>query len=170
MSKRKRAHGPTIVDSCPRPHFTPEAHVTVLGKRAAEETPQIGNKRNRQQPESLVESLVEPCYGHQKRSAEFDIEIDRLHKRLRATVPSAEEAIAFFLPHMIEMRRLYLQEQSKHTTLQAKNTELHRNNALLSATLRTQLTQKNLIQRQLDMARYRLAMNLPPQFHNSSSF
>jgi hypothetical protein len=166
MSKRKRSHGPTMVDhrlrTQPVPLYTAEAQVTVLGKRAADDTDHIGNKRNRRQ------LLAGPCYGHQKRSAEFDIEIDRLHKRLRATVPSAEEAIAFFLPHMIEMRRLYLQEQSKHLLLQAKNTELHRNNALLSATLRTQLTQNNLIKRQLDMALYRLAM--PRQCQDNGLF
>jgi len=158
MSKRKREHGPTLVESCPRPRTVPlYTETSVLGKRVLSETDYLANKR----PRALVSeqlTLLSPCYEPQKRSAEFDIEIDRLHKRLKATVPSAEEAIAFFLPHMLEMRRLYLQEQCQNVALQTKNTELQHNNALLMATLRAQLTQKNSIQRQLDLAQYRLAM------------
>lgn len=168
MSKRKREEGPTLVNSFHRPSQVPtysqNVRESVLGKRVLFEMPELVNKRPR-----ALESPWEPCYEPQKRSAEFDIEIDRLRKRLKATVPSAAEAIAFLLPHMYEMRRLYLQEQGQHLALQAKNTELLRSNALLTATLRDQLTQKNAIQRQLNLARYRLTM-ASPQVLDSGSF
>ena len=164
MSKRKRAEGPTLV-SAHRPLSTVSGSYpgvetsvgSILGKRALFEPPDCPNKRSRAQLSEEISGVL-PEESSSKRSADFDIEIGRLHKRLRATVPSAEEAIAFFLPHMLEMRRLYSRERHEKLLLKETVEELRRNNEVLTLGLRGQLSQKNLIQRQLEMAQYRLAM------------
>ena len=78
----------------------------------------------------------------QKRAADFDLEIERLSKRLRATTPTAEEALGFLLPHLLEMRRLYLGERQKVNALQEDNRILKQNNTVITQALRDQLTKK----------------------------
>lgn len=94
-----------------------------------------------------------------KRPAEFDNEIARLSKRLKASVPSAEEAIAFLLPHIENLRKLYIHERDLRQSYERKTVELAKNNEAIKTTLRDQLTQKSYVQRQLDLALYRLAMS-----------
>lgn len=167
MSKRKYDGGPTLVASKRQwlsepangslSSFSSSSSVaevsSVLGKRSLEEPTLIDSKRP-------LFSNVQPkksTNGH-KRAAEFDFEIDRLHKRLKATTPTAEEAISFLLPHLIEMRRLYLHEREKANTLLSDYNMQKRNNVIITKTLREQLVEKNKIQRQLDFALYRLAL------------
>ena len=100
-----------------------------------------------------------------KRCLEFDEEVDMARKRLRATVPSAEEAIAFILPHMVELQRLYKQEQDMSATLrkhvqmaETRNQELL--NSLAAVIVQRDAHQKasEQLERQLKMAQYRLAL------------
>jgi len=155
MSKRRR-DGNTLLET-KRPRIIQPFHPTVatpqslLGKRGA--------------PES--ESVQRPCpttwtsigSRGEKRHAEFDIEIHRLQKRLRATTPTAEEAIVFLLPHIMQMRTLYLGEQDKASRLQQLLKDSEENKKILSNVLRAQLTEKNRLQRQLDNALYRLTLS-----------
>lgn len=166
MSKRKR-EGPTLLASKrslthePAARYWPNALISssssstdtmsgsVLGKRAFEEPESVSRK-------CPYTEVLEP--RGQKRTADFDLEIDRLHKRLRATTPTAEEAIGFLLPHLLELRRLYLMERQKVVLLKEDNDILRKNNSVITQTLRDQLSKKNLIQRQLDLALYRLSL------------
>ena len=86
-------------------------------------------------------------------------------KRLRATVPSPEEAIAFILPHLVELQRLYKQEQEtcaalkKHVQMaETRNQELM--NSLTTVIVQRDAAQKagGQLKRQLEMAQYRLAL------------
>ena len=171
MSKRKR-DGPTLLASkrgtfnrerllmpavCPSSSHSSSDAVgsssssSILGKRSYENT----------EPQSRKRPDESPFKSHprgQKRPADFDFEIDRLHKRLRATTPTAEEAISFLLPHLLELRRLYTSEHQKVAALQSDNDILKQNNLVITQTLRDQLTKKNLVQRQLDLALYRLSL------------
>jgi hypothetical protein len=119
-----------------------------LGKRSYEPENDLSRKRP---------FLFDAPHG-QKRAADFDFEIERLSKRLRATTPTAEEALGFLLPHLLEMRRLYLGERQKVNALQEDNRILKQNNTVITQALRDQLTKKSLVQRQLDIALYRLAL------------
>ena len=87
-----------------------------------------------------------------------DNEIARLSKRLKATVPSAEEAIAFLLPHIKNLRQLYIQERQSRQVFEKKVEMLEKNNEVIKTALRDQLLQKSYVQRQLDLALYRLAI------------
>jgi len=164
MSKRKRepvvllaSHRPrvstTVWQTSSRSNSAAAAHggpgqPSILGKRSHEPENDLSRKRP---------FLFDAPHG-QKRAADFDLEIDRLSKRLRATTPTAEEALAFLLPHLLEMRRLYLAERQKVNTLQEDNKILKQNNTVITQALREQLTKKNLVQRQLDLALYRLSL------------
>ena len=97
----------------------------------------------------------------QKRSADFDIELDRLHKRMRASTPSAEEVIAYMIPHLVRLREMYLSEQSKVADLTTKNAVLQKNNTAVTRALRDQLGKNHLIARQLENAHYRLVLASP---------
>mgnify|MGYP006129460943 CR=1 FL=1 len=121
---------------------------SILGKRSYEPENDLSRKRP---------FLFDAPHG-QKRAADFDFEIERLSKRLRATTPTAEEALGFLLPHLLEMRRLYLGERQKVNALQEDNRILKQNNTVITQALRDQLTKKSLVQRQLDLALYRLAL------------
>lgn len=171
MSKRKR-DGPTLLASkrgtfirerllipavCASSSHSssdtiaPIGSSSILGKRSYENPEAQSRKRP-------AESQFKSHSRGQKRPPDFDFEIDRLHKRLRATTPTAEEAISFLLPHLLELRRLYMSEHQKVAALQSDNDMLKQNNLVITQTLRDQLTKKNLVQRQLDLALYRLSL------------
>lgn len=167
MSKRKRE--PVVLVSSHRPRistglwqsssgansssgssdaFARASSHSILGKRSHEPENDLSRKR----------SLLLDAPTGQKRASDFDLEIDRLSKRLRATTPTAEEALAYLLPNLLEMRRLYLAERQKVNALQEDVKILQRNNTVITQTLRDQLSKKNLVQRQLDLALYRLSL------------
>ena len=171
MSKRKR-DGAVLVTNhrhVPRPP-TPDLLTAISAASSGSSLSSDSFEQSRKRPysetceiSSFENARKRPWAPHdiqrgQKRNADFDFEIERLHKRLKATTPSAEEAIGFLLPHLLEMRRLYLSERQKVIALEEDNNTLKKNNAIITQTLRDQLTKKNLIQRQLDLALYRLSL------------
>tara|TARA_B110000977_G_scaffold154231_1_gene196027 strand:+ start:1610 stop:2050 length:441 start_codon:yes stop_codon:yes gene_type:complete len=100
-----------------------------------------------------------------KRTACFDVEVERLHKRMKATTPTAVEAMAFLLPHLLALKRVYCQSQQKVEALSVDNQVLSSNNMTLSRAYQTLLTksteEKRQLQRQLNNARYQLMLALP---------
>ena len=162
MSKRKYIEGPTSVLTTskrmmPTP-MPPCKTASLLGKRSLdtfEPTFRPNKRLISDTPACRVTQAVET----RKRAADFDFEIDRLHKRLKATTPTAEEALGFLLPHLLEMRRLYLSEREKVSTLLADYNMQKSNNVIITQALREQLSQKNVLQRQLDFALYRLSLH-----------
>lgn len=90
-----------------------------------------------------------------KRSAEgFDIELQRLEKRMRASVPTAEEAIAFLIPHITQLRQLYNGERGRANTLETKNIVMKR--ACLHL-----LQEKKRLEMELYDAKLRLSVSGP---------
>jgi len=100
-----------------------------------------------------------------KRTASFDVEVERLHKRMKATTPTAEEAMAFLLPHLLSLRRMYCKSQQNIEALQVDNEVLSSNNVALSRAYRALLAksvlEKKQLQRQLDQTQYHLMLALP---------
>ena len=119
--------------------------------------------RKRQMLLSEAESFaMEPT---RKRSADFDSEICHLHKRLRATIPTAEEAISFLLPHMTRLRSVYFESKNANETLKEHLETLRR--AYYNTKGEKHKLEKHVsecqqeirsLRRQLEMAKYRLAM------------
>ncbi len=100
-----------------------------------------------------------------KRALDFNEEVEMARKRLRATVPSAEEAIAYILPHLVELQRLYKQEQETSAALKKHVQMAETRNQELLNNLTTVIVQRDAAQkaggqlkRQLEMAQYRLAL------------
>lgn len=100
-----------------------------------------------------------------KRPADFDVELQHLNKRLRATIPTAEEAIAFLLPHIEKLRQLYTQEKNKSNNLESKcvqmatiiNNKEATNKKVMEMLCRT-MNKKEQLEHDLKMAKYRLAL------------
>jgi hypothetical protein len=187
MSKRKRpSDGPSFGVSRPclglssGLEYSAAPHGSILGKRASFDDVLCSEKRFRGNfLEELPLNSVQYSFANvssssssigearvdterplaSKRPAEFDNEIARLSKRLKASVPSAEEAIAFLLPHIENLRKLYIHERELRQSYEKKAATLANNNEAIKATLRDQLIQKSCVQRQLDLALYRLAMS-----------
>lgn len=90
-----------------------------------------------------------------KRSAEFDCEVEHIHKRLKATTPTAEQAMAFLLPHLLNLRRLYVNKVNENETFKEHNTILSNAYSKL-AQESTQTT--NRLRRELDMSKYQLML------------
>lgn len=90
-----------------------------------------------------------------KRSAPFDMEMQRMQKRMRATVPTAEEAMAFLIPHLLEFRRLYFESEQRAKNLECQIQTLSRSYECLA---RSSEQKTRLLGRQLDIARYRLSV------------
>ena len=114
-------------------------------------------KRKRDDVDEFVRQFKprvdEPERRGVKRSAEcFDQELERLEKRMRATVPTAEEAIAFLLPHITQMRQLYIAERARAATLETNNIVIRRSCLHL-------LREKNRLESELEMAKYRVSLN-----------
>ena len=162
MSKRSR-DGDVIAQRAPvMPPYRCHNTQMVGTKRSASFKQDVSSKRSRFELES-VES-VEEC---QKRAADFDIELNRLHKRMKATTPTAEHVMAFMLPHLIKMRELYLSELEKTRQLAQANDVLKKNNVAITRAFRVQLEKYHHLARQLDNAQYRLLLSNPP-VHNLS--
>ena len=144
MSKRSR-EGPVPVSS-KRPCLTFGQPRTVPSSKRKWEGVEEVNKAFRRGV------LQEQTIGR-KRSAEcFDEELNRLEKRMRATVPTAEEAIAFLLPHIIRLRNMYAESQQKVS-------ELTRNNQLIHKTCTYLIREKRKVESELAMANCRFAMS-----------
>ena len=101
-----------------------------------------------------------------KRPAEFDNELTHLRKRLRATVPTAEEAIAFLIPHVTTLRNLYCESQHEKETLKVHLNTMNKayqaslqENGSLSQQLSASKTEVAALRRQVEMMKYRLSMN-----------
>lgn len=114
-------------------------------------------KRKRDDVDEFVRQFKprvdEPERRGVKRSAEcFDQELERLEKRMRATVPTAEEAIAFLLPHITQMRQLYIAERARASTLEANNIVIRRSCLHL-------LREKKRLESELELAKYRVSLN-----------
>ncbi len=92
-----------------------------------------------------------------KRSAAFDDELQHLEKRMRATVPTAEEAIAFLLPHIVRLRHMYGESQQKAE-------ELSKNNVVLRKTCTYLLTEKKRLESAIALANYRVALSGPKPY------
>ena len=91
----------------------------------------------------------------QKRSAEFDCEVEHIHKRLKATTPTAEQAMAFLLPHILHLRRLYVNQLNENETLKEHNSLLTTAyNKLAQESTQT----SNRLRRELDMPKYQLTL------------
>ncbi len=90
-----------------------------------------------------------------KRSAEFDCEVDRIHKRLKASIPTAEEAMAFLLPHLLTLRRMYLDVVQSRATLQENNQIITKAYHELVQTSSNEIV---ALRRQLELSHYRLVM------------
>lgn len=101
-----------------------------------------------------------------KRSADFDIELNHMHKRLRATVPTAEEAIAFLIPHVTRLRNLYCESQGENASLKNHLKGMHRayqaslqQNASLGRQLDISKAEVAALKRQVDMMKYRFVLS-----------
>ena len=157
MSKRSR-EGPVPVSS-KRPCLTFGQPRTVpSSKRKWEGVEEVNKAFRRGGVEEVNKAfrrggvLQEQSIGR-KRSAEcFDEELNRLEKRMRATVPTAEEAIAFLLPHIIRLRNMYAESQQKVS-------ELTRNNQLIHKTCTYLIREKRKVESELAMANCRFAMS-----------
>lgn len=122
-----------------------------------------GLKRKRDDVDEVIKRFrasedVEQAIIGRKRSAEcFDDELQHLEKRMRATVPTAEEAIAFLLPHIIRLRGMYNESQQKAT-------ELTRNNAIMRKTCAYLIRENKKLESEVVLANYRAALAGPKPF------
>ena len=163
MSKRSR-DGDVIIQrpQVPPTHtgHTPYQMAQLVGnKRSARFDEYQDTKKGRFRLDLQHESL--PEIESHKRSSDFDIELNRLHKRMKATTPTPEQVMAYLVPHLLNLREMYLSEQSKTAKLSTKIKVLEENNAAITRALREQLTKNHLIARQLENAHYRLVLAAP---------
>ena len=134
MSKRSRDGGVLV------------SRPLVGVKRSAEFEDEDTPKRQRRRP-----SL--------KRSADFDCAVDHLHKRLKATTPTAEQAMAFLLPHLLTLRTMYLEVCQANATLTAHNSSI---TAAYSELRDTSTAEIGQLRRDLDLATYRVSLMQRP--------
>lgn len=151
MPKRSR-DGPVVIQNkraCP---ISTPAMAPMSLKRKRDDVEEV-IKRFRAEEDFQPELTI-----GKKRSAEcFDVELRHLEKRMRATVPTAEEAIAFLLPHMVRMRKLYAESQQKVA-------ELTRNNKIIRKTCAYLIQEKQKVESELALANYRFAISGPKPF------
>lgn len=152
MSKRHR-DGNVIVPT------TPLIRTNPLKRRVE----WLDTSRKRQMLLTEAESFA--LAPTRKRGADFDTEIYHLHKRLRATTPTPEEAISFLLPHLTRLRGMYLESKNENETLKehlktlrhayyktkGEKHELEKHGSECQQEIRS-------LQRQLEMTKYRLSM------------
>lgn len=161
MSKRSR-DGDVIIQRPQVPpvhtgHMPYQMAQLVGTKRSARFGEYQDTKRGRF---SLPQEEISEIESH-KRSSEFDIELNRIHKRMKATTPTAEQVMAYLLPHLVNLREMYLSEQSKAAKMTTKIKVLEENNTAITLALREQLVKNHLIARQLENAHYRLVLAAP---------
>lgn len=103
-----------------------------------------------------------------KRHGEF-IE-ENLHKRMRYSKPSVEEAIAFLLPHIQELQHLYNGEVELNSAKSAHILDVHNllqqeisakqqvmsNNKTILTAYHKVTAENNQLKRELDLMKYRL--------------
>ena len=111
-------------------------------------------KRKRESVDEFVRHFKPraPPRGTKRAADGFDQELGRLEKRMRATVPTAEEAIAFLVPHITTLRGLY-------TTERARVAELEANHAVMRRTCVQLLQERKRLQSALELAQYRASLN-----------
>lgn len=115
----------------------------------------VSLKRKRDDVDEYVSHFAAEVSGQRgtKRSAEsFDHELQRLEKRMRASVPTAEEAIAFLLPHIMQLRGLYNAERARVVEMESKAIVMRR--ACLHL-----LREKRHLEQELELAKYRATLN-----------
>jgi len=147
MFKRSRDGGP-VATQLKRQCLT----FTPMPTVAPTPTPSLKRKREHIDllPVQRLKSTETSIIGR-KRTAAFDDELKHLEKRMRASVPTAEEAIAFLLPHLFSLRTLY--NESQH-----KVDELSRNNLLLQKTCTYLISEKKRLTSEVELANYRVAL------------
>ena len=162
MSKRTWG-GPTLVQN-KRCCFEPVPFEPVsIDRGASSKPPPTSNKRKHEfvgQNPKRQRSINEK--RGTKRSACFDSELEHLEKRMRASMPTATEAIAFLIPHMLKLRNLYNASQQKVDDLQLANSKLEENNLELKNNLvkvgSFYMSENARLKSELELARYRLQM------------
>ena len=149
MPKRLR-DGPVVLQNKRQcPVFEP----IMPGLKRKRDSVEDAIKRIRSEGEFQFESSI-----GKKRSVEcFDHELQHLEKRMRATVPPAEEAIAFLLPHIVRLRGMYNESQYKVT-------ELTRNNEIIRKTCAYLIQEKKKLESEVVLANYRAALAGPKPF------
>jgi hypothetical protein len=141
--------------------------VSLVGvKRSAETECVVDYKRQRSKSESplfndcgrahvVPSSMGEEESKCRKRAAEFDSEVHHMHKRLKATTPTAEEVMAFVLPHLITMRKMHVSSLQHCRVLQKHNQTLaNAYNQLLEQA--TSVTRR--MRRELEMSKYQMML------------
>lgn len=144
MSKRKRLGGPVAVSRPTRPRIAP----------------QQGTKR----PYGGGECYTPKRFKQEshKRGRDFDCEVDNMHKRLRYSTPTAEETMAFMLPHLLSLRRMYQEVCEEKNRLSSKCKVLEEHNIALTkgyqCLAKASQEKQRQLERQVDMAQYRLTL------------
>lgn len=123
----------------------------------------MASKKTRSDP------LLEGSVTLKRDNTHLNIE-DHFRKKMRYSKPSVEEAIAYLLPHIHELRSLYHNEVEinsaktahileshkllKHE-MESKN-QLSRNNAIILKGYNNVVSQNNQLRRELNLIKYRL--------------
>lgn len=157
MSKRTHG-GPTLVHSKRQRTSFDNAVLEAFSHKRKRASVYLPQKR----PNVAELTFIENKKESRKRPASFDLELEHLEKRMRATVPTAEEAIAFLIPHMVKLRNLYNASQQKAEDLalcvrrlENKNKELHNSVQKISTFAYAENTR---LKSELELAKYRLEM------------
>lgn len=90
-----------------------------------------------------------------KRAAIFDLELQHMHKRLKATTPTAEEVMAFVLPHLITMRKMHVENLQCCRVLKKHNKVLA--NAY-NQLLENAASVNRKLRRELEMSKYQMML------------
>jgi hypothetical protein len=134
----------------------------IGGKRSAESELEMDYKRHRSLCDFFNESVSDnvdssSAYDEdskcRKRAAEFDSELQHMHKRLKATTPTAEQVMAFLLPHLITMRKMYV-ENIEHCRVLKKNNKTLAN--AYNQLLENAASVNRKLCRELEMSKYHL--------------
>jgi len=119
----------------------------------------LGSKRQRDcfEADYVKRARVEPSEPSRKRTFDndFDNEFEHLHKRMRASIPTAEQTIAFMLPFILNMRRLYMSSQLKVESTAQQCETLQQHLGTIQTAYLSMMTQNNNLKRELDIMRYR---------------
>jgi len=167
MSKRTWG-GPTLVQN-KRCCFEPVPFEPVpVDTGASCEPPPTSNKRKREfedQIQKRQRSINEKRGTKRPACLDsdcFDSELEHLEKRMRASMPTATEAIAFLIPHMLKLRNLYSASQQKVDDLQLTNSKLEASNLELKKNVvkvgSFYMSENARLKSELELARYRLQM------------
>lgn len=147
MSKRQR-EGPTLVAN---KRFCEQPFVTHSLKRRRDDYCDYSEKRHR---------VSTPDFSGTKRSADFDQEVDHMAKRMKATVPTAEETMAFILPYLLKMRCMYTNAQNDAESMKKHCDTLEKHLQTLQGAYHKLMDRNNNLKRELDMTKYRLMLNM----------